>query len=156
MRQKRWQLHKIWCSSATSVVRAKAVNIICTMCFQIPAIKTLRPAACGSTTLSAFRSIFHQNVLRQKYLTKVKRNCQKCWMSWPKTRLHWLWSTSYVQHSLCENALNGTSGLKENILSKSVEGITVEWGTTPGQGLRRIEMIRTSAKLRELTWIYSF
>lgn len=76
-------------------------------------------------------------------------------MSWPKLRLHWL-STSYVQHSLCENALNGTSGLKEDILSKSVEGITVEWGTTPGQGLRRIEMIRTSAKLRELTWIYSF
>ena len=77
--------------------------------------------------------------------------------------------TLYVQHFLCENALNGTSGLKEDILFECAGGNHSGIGdearsraaccfanihifiVTRG---RRIEMIKTSAKLRELTWIY--
>ena len=69
---KRWQLHRIWCSSATSVVRAKAVNIICTMCFQIPAIKTLRPA--GLPPPPRFETFF------------IKMFCAKSiWQRWNET-----------------------------------------------------------------------
>jgi len=148
MRQKRWQLHKIWCSSATSVVRAKAVNIICTMCFRIPAIKTLRPAVYHLLRVSKH---FSSKCSAPKVFDKGETKLPEVLNELAKTQ------TSLVKHFLCSALLMRKCSQwhqwseRGHPLKECFSGITVEWGTTPGQGLRRIEMIRTSAKLRELT-----